>query len=282
MKSSWLALLTLLGSPVASAEILRTGGVDLEYRISGEGEPLLLVHGFGSCIDHSWGAVIPALSRSWRVIAVHQRGHGASTNPSDRFTHAESAADIARLLDALGVQRVRAIGYSSGGMVLIHLALRDPGRISDLVLIGATPRFEEPARRIMRAVAEEGLPPQVREQFVRCASQGPAQAEALERQFGAFKDSRSDMAFSAADLGAIRARTLIVHGDRDEFFPVGIPVEMYRSIPDASLWIVPGGDHSPTAGAPVEHFLSTVSDFLGAGRAAGEGIEPPRAQPDPR
>jgi len=262
MRSLVFALLVALQSHAAAAETLRANGIELEYQVTGQGEPLLLVHGFGSCIDHSWGSIIPVLSKSYRVIAVNQRGHGRSTNPSGLFTHSQSAEDIRALLDTLQVKNARAIGYSSGGMALLHFATRYPDRFSKVVLIGATSHFGEQARRIMRSVASEGLPPPVREQFVRCSTRGEAQADELMRQFGAFKDSHTDMNFTAADLTKIKASTLIVHGDRDEFFPVAIPVGMYAAIPKSQLWIVPGGDHSPTAGAPLETFMQTVTSFL--------------------
>lgn len=246
----------------ASAEILRTNGVEIEYRVTGTGEPLLMIHGFGECIDQSWGAIIPELSKSYRVIAINQRGHGVSTNPSGEFTHRQSAQDVKKLMDALGVKRASAIGFSSGGMTLLHLATRYPDRLSKLVVVGATTHFGEQARRIMRSVASEGLPPPVREQFLKCAVRGVAQADALTRQFGAFKDSHTDMNFKSADLRKIKAQTLIVHGDRDEFFPVAIPVAMYSAIPKSQLWIVPRGDHSPTAGAPQGIFTETVKAFL--------------------
>ena len=255
------ALAVSLAVP-AAAETVRTNGVELEYRVSGSGEPLLLLHGFGSCIDDSWGSLIPELAKSHRVIAVNMRGHGASTNPTGSYTHGQTAEDINGLLDALGVRSARAIGFSSGGMTLLHLATRHPERLSKMVVVGATTHFGDQARGIMRMVAEQGLPPPVKQLFDRCATRGPAQTAELTRQFGAFKDSHSDMNFKSADLARIKASTLIVHGDRDDFFPVAIPVEMYRSIPKSQLWIVPGGDHSPTAGASQAAFLDTVGKFL--------------------
>lgn len=246
----------------ASAEMIRTNGVDIEYRVTGTGEPLLLIHGFGECIDQSWGSIIPELSKSYRVIAINQRGHGASTNPSGKFTHRQSAQDVKSLMDALGVKSANAIGFSSGGMTLLHLATRYPDRLSKLVVVGATTHFGEPARRIMRSVASSGLPLRVREQFLKCATRGTVQADALMQQFGGFKDSYGDVDFKAADLGKIKAQTLIVHGDRDEFFPVEIPVSMYKSTPKSQLWIVPRGDHSPTAGAPQDEFVLNVKAFL--------------------
>ena len=259
--TTFAAGLALVCGP-AAAETVRTNGVELEYRISGAGEPLILLHGFGECIDQSWGAVIPELSKRHRVIAVNMRGHGASTNPTGRYTHADTAQDINGLLDALGIRSARAIGFSSGGMTLLHLATRYPDRLSKMVVVGATTHFGEQARTIMRAVAAEGLPPPVKQQFDKCAVRGPAQTAALTRQFGAFKDSYTDMNFKPADLAQIKTPTLIVHGDRDDFFPVAIPVEMYGAIPKAQLWIVPGGDHSSMAGAGEAAFIATIERFL--------------------
>jgi len=70
-----------------------------------------------------------------------------------------------------------------------------------------------------------------------------------------------DMNFSASDLSTVQARTLVVHGDRDRFFPVEIAVSLYRSIPDAALWIVPGGDHVPIHD-PAVSFIPTALQFL--------------------
>ena len=63
------------------------------------------------------------------------------------------------------------------------------------------------------------------------------------------------MTFTPPALGKIEARTLIVHGDRDEFFPVSMPVQMYESIPGSELWIVPGGDHVPIFEERTAEFL---------------------------
>jgi pimeloyl-ACP methyl ester carboxylesterase len=69
------------------------------------------------------------------------------------------------------------------------------------------------------------------------------------------------MNFTAPYLSTIQARTLMVHGDRDQFFPINIPLEMYRSIPNSSLWIVPNGQHGPHRQHP-EEFLRITTLFL--------------------
>jgi pimeloyl-ACP methyl ester carboxylesterase len=72
------------------------------------------------------------------------------------------------------------------------------------------------------------------------------------------------MNFTPPYLSTITARTLIVHGDRDPFFPVSIPVEVYRAIPDSYLWVVPNGGHKPDrvfADAHAGAFAKTALDF---------------------
>ena len=94
-----------------------------------------------------------------------------------------------------------------------------------------------------------------------CAKRGDEQIRQLIAQFNALHDDYDDMSFTAQSLSTIAARTLVVHGDRDRFFPVEVPVGIYRSIPDAALWIVPGGDHVPIYDFTVP-FTSTALRFL--------------------
>lgn len=260
LNAGLFALCALLNAP-AAAETVRVNGIDLHYEVSGAGEPLLLLHGFGSCAAE-WRAVTAEFAKRYRVIAVDQRGHGQSTNPSGRFTHRQSAEDIRALMDSLGTRKARAFGFSSGGMTLLQLAVKYPDRLSKLVIVSATTHFPDEARSILRGASLETMPPPVREQYQRCAARGEPQMRELVAQFASFADSRDDMNLTASDLGRIKASTLIVHGDRDEFFPVGIPVAMYAGIAGSELWIVPGGGHSPPESADEAFFLKTVGSFL--------------------
>ena len=104
-----------------------------------------------------------------------------------------------------------------------------------------------------------GAKPRLHEE---CAKRGGDQARELSTQFTAFKDSYDDMNFTTPYLSTIKARTLIVHGDRDIFFPVAIPVEMYQAIAAAELWIVPRGGHVPIYGPRQEEFLNVATEFL--------------------
>ncbi|MHB1279576.1 MAG: alpha/beta fold hydrolase, partial [Bacteroidia bacterium] len=129
------------------------------------------------------------------------------------------------------------------------------------VLISTTTHFTDQARAIMRRASFDTLPREVQEMYSECAKRGEDQVRQLIAQFNAFHDSHDDMNFTAQRLSAVRARTLIVHGDRDNFFPVEIAVSMYRSIPDAALWVIPDGDHVPIYD-PAVPFTAAALRFL--------------------
>ena len=97
------------------------------YEDHGSGEPLLLLHNFGSTASQ-WKTYIDDWAPRYRVIAWDMRGHGRSTNPSssDVFLHAEAARDLLALMDSLGIRRARAIGGSAGGMTLLYAATMAP------------------------------------------------------------------------------------------------------------------------------------------------------------
>lgn len=261
--------LATLGYPAAAqpaappGKLVSVNGIKLHYEERGSGQPLLLLHGFGSCGPSDWAGIADELAKTNRVILPDLRGHGWSTNPAGKFTMRQSAEDILALLDALGIRRIRAMGISAGGMTLLHLATKYPDRIDAMVVIGATTHFPEQARKTMRLIGASPLPKEVQEAFDQCASRGDRQVSELMRQFVGFQHSHEDMNLTPPYLATIKARTLIVHGDRDEFFPVAIPVEMYNAIPGSQLWIVPNGDHVPIYGAREPEFLRVTKGFLG-------------------
>ena len=132
---------------------------------------------------------------------------------------------------------------SAGANTLLHMATQQPSRVAAMIHVSGTPRFPDQARAIMRE------------------TQGD---DALSRHARAFADDREDMNFAAATLSAITARTLIVHGDRDPLYPVEQAVELFRGIPDASLWVVPNGGHGPIFGEQAAPFVGTATAFLAA------------------
>jgi len=267
----------LAGLLVSSAwsETVQVNDVEMHYEVTGMGPPLLLLHGFGSTGSDSWTSVATELAGDFQVILPDLRGHGRSTNPSQEFTHRQSALDVFGLLDHLGLEQVQAMGISTGGMTLLHMATQQPERLEAMILIGATIYFPEQAREILRNLDPTAVPEDRMEEMRVRHAYGDEQILMLERQFSAFKDSYDDMNFTAPYLSTISARTLIVHGDRDRFFPAHIALEMYEAIPDSYLWLVPNGGHVPIRGPRQDHFLCTATAFLNdEWQSGGPGVQP--------
>lgn len=244
----------------SSDRIVQINDIELYYEEYGEGKPLVLLHGFGGS-GQNWHPFVDRLAEHYRLIVVDLRGHGHSTNPNGRFTHREAASDVLLLLEKLGIERFSAMGMSSGGMTLLHMATSHPERMESIVLVSATTHFPDQARTIMRRASFVTMPREVQEIYRACAKHGDEQIRQLVSQFNALGDDYEDMNFTAEDLSTITARALIIHGDRDRFFPVEIPVNIYRSMVDAALWIVPGGDHVPVYD-PAVPFITMALKFL--------------------
>ncbi|HYE84825.1 MAG TPA: alpha/beta fold hydrolase [Vicinamibacterales bacterium] len=235
--------------------------MSLFYRDSEDGEPLLLLHGFtGSGED--WAHVFAEPLSGYRRIVPDLPGHGRSPNPRRDFKFADIARDVFRVLDALRVDRVKAIGLSAGANTLLHMATQQPARIASMIHVSGTPRFPDQARAIMKTLTEDSRTDADWQEMRRRHHLGDDQIRALWRHGREFADDRTDMNFTAAALSPIQARTLIVHGDRDPLYPVELAVELLRSIPNAALWVVPNGGHGPIFGEQAAPFVQTAAAFL--------------------
>ena len=252
---------TIWAQESPEGETVSINDFQMYYEIVGDGHPLVLLHGFTGS-GKSWQRYSADLMKHYRLIIPDLRGHGHSTNSTNQFTHKQSALDVFKLLDTLKIVRFKAMGTSTGGMTLIHMATQQPDRVEAMVLIGATSYFPEQAREIMRQTSPDSISPQRMEVLQQRHVHGEEQIRSLLTQFHNFKDSYSDMNFTASYLSTITSRTLIVHGDRDRFFPVSIPTDMYRSIPHAYLWIVPDGGHFPIGGNNASIFTEKALEFL--------------------
>ena len=234
----------------------RVNDLDLHYELAGDGSPLLLLHGFlGSGGDFKY-AGRDSLARRFRLIVPDLRGHGRTANPLSFITHKQLALDLIALLDQLDIPRVRAVGISMGANALLHLATMQPERVESMVLVSGTMYFTEQARAFQRAFPVEGDWDAMRKVHLL----GDEQIRALWRQARAFADDYDDLSFTPPRLGTITARTLVVYGDRDPLYPVTMGVDIYRAIPRASLWVIPGGGHGPVFNSP--GFVDAALEFL--------------------
>src|SRR5205085_6565387 len=115
-------------------------GVKLRYQIEGQGEPVLLIHGFTANIEIQWGlpGIIAALSKDHQVICYDCRGHGRSGKPHDPKQYGmEMVEDAIRVLDHLKIQKAHVVGYSMGAMITCKLLVTHPDRLLSATLGGA-------------------------------------------------------------------------------------------------------------------------------------------------
>ena len=235
-------------------------GIDLHYEVRGEGEPLLLLHGFMGCAAN-WRLVFPEPPAGFRLVAPDLRGHGRSTNPSGVFSFRAAALDVLALMDRCEIDRAKAIGLSGGGQVLLQIATMAPSRLDAMVVVSGAHYFPEQARAIMRQTTPEGASDDLWRQMRSFHPGGDGQILALWRQAHDFANA-DDPHFTPEQLAGVRARTLIVHGDADPLYPAEVMEDLRASIPGADLWVIPGAGHGPIFGPQTAPFLDRALAFL--------------------
>ena len=243
-------------------------GIRMHVEEHGRGPALLLLHGFtgaGGDFRHLFGADgLERLGERWRVVVPDLRGHGGSTGWDAPFSHRQCAHDVLALLDALGIDRCCALGVSLGGNTLLHVATLAPARVEAMVVVGSPPYFPAQARAIMAGARDAARSEDEWRELRGKHVHGDAQIHGLDAIAAGFADSVDDMAFTPPQLARVRARTLIVNGDRDPLYPVELFVELYRAIPASALWILPGLGHAPVWGEARAAFVDGALAHLGA------------------
>ena len=240
------------------------GPVELAYIDEGDGEPVVLVHGFASSKEVNWvnpGWVATLTRAGRRAIAFDNRGHGASTKLYDpALYHTELMADdIRALLDHLGLARADVMGYSMGARNTAFLALKNGDRVRSAILGGLGIHLVEGA----------GLPQSIAEALE--APSVDAVTNPQGRMFRAFADqTKSDrralaacvrgsrQSLSRSDAARIDVPVLIAVGTKDPI--AGSPHELAALIPGSRALDIPGRDHMLSVGDRV--FKESVLTFL--------------------
>lgn len=241
--------------------VIDVNGIELHWDEIGTGEPLLWLHGGMGC-GADWQYLFKEPPDGYRLIAPDLRGHGASTNPSGTFTFRQSADDVHALLRHLNLPRVKAIGLSGGGIVLLHMATGQPASIESMVVVSAPPYFPEQARAAQRQFSEAMLGAAEMVRMRARHTRGEPQLQQLFAMVHQMAETYDDVNFTAPLLARITAETLIVFGDRDPLYPVSLAFELQRAIPRSYLWVVPNGGHGPVFGERAAPFTSAALAFL--------------------
>lgn len=238
--------------------------VEIAFLDEGEGDPIVLIHGFASTMEVNWlhpGWVATLTRAGRRVIALDNRGHGASTKLYDptAYHSAVMAQDVRALLDHLDIARADIMGYSMGARIAAFLAFKHGERVRSVILGGLG----------IRLVEGVGLP-----QDIADALMAPSLAEISDpmgRMFRIFAEQTlSDLHALAAcmrgsrqtlsrhEVGQIRAPMLVAVGTNDNV--AGSGPALAALVPGARALDIPGRDHMLAVGDRV--FKEGVLTFL--------------------
>lgn len=142
MKTTALLLTMLMPAAVVAQQRPTTGyapvdGLKMYYEVHGSGDPVVLLHGAFMTITNNWTGWIEELSKTRKVIAIEMQGHGRTADIPRDITPENLADDVAALLDYLKIPRADLIGYSMGGAVAMHCAIRHPDKVRKVVVISS-------------------------------------------------------------------------------------------------------------------------------------------------
>jgi len=261
----------------------KVNGIEVHYRETGEGFPVVLVHGYTGN-SRNWALTAPPLAERFRVISLDLRGHGLSAKPSgeDDYALETMASDVYELLNSLGISECALVGHSMGGMVSQLLILEHPEVVRALVLVdtaGEVPKgllYDERRKqrqRLVELARTDGLEAVFEEQLKvtpipDAIKANPQYIDVWRQQFLmtsreayiACANGMSSRLSLLGDLSAVAVPTLIVCGEHDEPF-LEPSRDMHKAIPASEMIIIAGAGHGPQMETPGE-FNRVLMGFL--------------------
>lgn len=275
-----------MSAPAAwQGDTLRLGDETIHYVEAGQGEPLLLVHGFFAW-SFTWRKNMAALGVQFRTTAIDLRGFGLSQRGARLRYGLDDQADLlAAFLEARGQGRVALIGHSMGGEVALRFALRYPDRVKGLVLVAPSAlvqrqrRWEErylvplpvlgPLALRLSVLNRRFAARSVREAYYRpnlvtpeeiAGYLHPASVPGSARSLAAILQ-QVDFGAAAGRLGEVRQPTLIIWGENDPWVPVAHAHRLRQLLPNSELVTFPDCGHVPPEEQP-DRFHQVVIPFL--------------------
>jgi pimeloyl-ACP methyl ester carboxylesterase len=242
-------------------EYVQAGGLKTWYDSWGSGSPIVLLHG-GFVTNATWEPLVPQLAKSFNVIAPERRGHGHTPDVEGPITYDLMAQDTIAFLDTVVRQPADLVGWSDGGNVGLIVAAQRPDLVRKLVPISAnfddTGAVPAAADSMTSMTADSPNVAFFRSQYEAVSPDGPSHWPVV---FEKIKQMiSSDIVLDRKGLGSITAPTLVVASD-DDIISLEHTVELYRSIPDAQLLILPGTSHGLIMEKP-NILAGLITDFL--------------------
>ena len=257
---------------------IRAKGIEMNYELSGEGECLVLIHGFSDNMN-MWYNQVPELAKQCRVLTYDVRGFGQTERTRDRYSMELFADDLYELLRALDVKSACVLGYSMGGRIALEFALNHPEFMRGLIFansgMGGAPSPEMEERRTMMMGVLEMGDIEIISEIMTVASFSPGFEERNPAAFRRYKDIKMqndpsayreiaqmmiEALAGAPDWSRLKCPVLIIAGERDGLMETGVAELMKDSISDAVLEKLPTG-HAAAIETP-EEFNQLVLDFM--------------------
>jgi pimeloyl-ACP methyl ester carboxylesterase len=239
-------------------------GLQIAYLDEGEGEPILLIHGFASnravnWVDTGWVKTLAADGR--RVIAIDNRGHGESAKLYDpaAYSAPAMAEDARALLDHLEITRADAMGYSMGARITAFLALAHPGRVRSAIFGGLGINMVRPMAgtgpiaAALEASTIDDVASQTARTFRAFAEQTRSDLKALASCIRGARDP-----IRPGDLARLQCPVLVAVGSEDVIG--GAAEDLAAIIPGAEALVIEGRDHMKAVGD--RSYKDGVLDFL--------------------
>lgn len=242
-------------SQFKECEIFKFEDTQIYYEVYGEGEPLILLHGYTGS-SKSWLPYVFDLTNEYEVYLIDLPGHGRSGPFKKDFSLKWIAEDVNKLVTHLKLTKVKAIGFSYGGDVLYQLASINPDLIEAMVTIGSLPN---------RKATEEF--PNLLDYFsienrdnLTSLSGHHMNEEQIEKML--LELPKYDSSMSKDELKKIKAKVLIVIGDNDPFVPLSKVVDVRTELQKSNLMILPFSGHGAHKGEHWDFFLNTAKSFF--------------------
>lgn len=257
-------------------QFMDIGDMRLRYRVEGEGDWVVLLHGVGASLEQ-WDGFVEALGGKYRILRFDQRGHGETSKPAGPYAMSDFVEDLDGLLNRLNVGRFHLIGRSFGGMIAQAYALTHQDRLRSLVILSAAAgRNEEEKAKVLdrlekmndqapsghfersadRWFTAEFLAanPDIVQQFAESIARNDPQGYAAAYRVLATTDLIDR-------LHEIRVPTLIGTGEFDEASNPRMARAMHEKIAGSELVIFPKLKHLLLVEAP-DQVVGVVEPFL--------------------
>ena len=234
------------GENEKTGRYVETSDARIYYEVYGTGEPLLLLHGGLYGYINEFTELLPTLIEKFKVIAVATRGHGKSEIGTQPFSNRLFAEDAIRVLEAEGLTSAHIMGFSSGAIDATIIAAEFSQYAQNVVLMAGplkTADLRSSALATTKSWEGKSFEAQMPGFLVDRKKIMPE-----PERFAEFVDKMREallipIKVSDEQLSQLSQPVLIIVGDRDEYAPVETYVDMYKSIPNAQLLVLPESGH---------------------------------------